>query len=364
MGTCKYCGKSTKLFSKSHKECEEKHSRGVAELQRLMAQFFQNPNSSSVQSERKQVISDCYLSAEDCGTCAISSVEQYAASLHRPYSASILQTIPQFLSVFGLSYDVVNKTGALARLSQKILKGHIADYFTGNIDINQMLSRNGKVKSVLSIPADLERETYYYMLNKAATNFLNDGLLSPQENMLINGFTQALNIQTNNLPAPYQNSDIAKITQANILTNLQNGVMPVTQVQLPILMAKGESLLWAYNNVNYYQEKVHKEFVGRHHGVSFKIAKGVYYRVGQSKGTPVEHSYMNNEGVGTLFVTNKNLIFNSPTKSLKIPFSKLVGVTPYSDGLEVHKDGAAKRIVFQGFDCWFVMNLLSMVNNI
>lgn len=49
-------------------------------------------------------------------------------------------------------------------------------------------------------------------------------------------------------------------------------------------------------------------------------------------------------------------------KRIKIPYKKIIGATPYSDGIEIHRDGAnAKRLTMQGFDPWFVMNLLSMI---
>ena len=89
--------------------------------------------------------------------------------------------------------------------------------------------------------------------------------------------------------------------------------------------------------------------------------KGVYYHTGRPKGHPIEHKYMEKVAVGDLYVTNQNLIFYSTEKGLKIPFKKLVGITPYSDGIEVLKDGNSKRMVFQGFDSWFIVNLLSMV---
>ena len=91
--------------------------------------------------------------------------------------------------------------------------------------------------------------------------------------------------------------------------------------------------------------------------------KGVYYRIGQSKGKPVEHSYMDKVGVGQLIITNQNIIFYSQEKSIRIPFKKIVGLVPYSDGIEVQKDGEnSKRMVFQGLDCWFIMNLLSQLS--
>lgn len=34
MAKCKYCGESAGFFSRSHKECEEKHTRGIDEIGR------------------------------------------------------------------------------------------------------------------------------------------------------------------------------------------------------------------------------------------------------------------------------------------------------------------------------------------
>lgn len=47
----------------------------------------------------------------------------------------------------------------------------------------------------------------------------------------------------------------------------------------------------------------------------------------------------------------------------KNTLQKIAGMTPYSDGIEIHQDGTkAQRQVFQGFDSWFMMNLLSNIN--
>ena len=48
--------------------------------------------------------------------------------------------------------------------------------------------------------------------------------------------------------------------------------------------------------------------------------------------------------------------------SIEYYAKKLIGMTPYSDGIELHQEGAkVKRLVFQGFDSWFMMNVLSLV---
>ena len=332
-------------------------------LKKLMEGYFNNPNNvATLLQNYPQMVKEYYLSKEDIVICSDYAINKYAETLHRPFSASILQVLTQFLIQFKVSYSEVDRSGAVTRLSQKIIKGHIADYFTGAIDINQMQARIHKVITVLPILPDALDEAYYYMLNKAADNFLKDGQLTAQEEHLLNQFMTILNIQVQKLPIEYQSGSITRIAQTGILNNVQAGNLPNQPSMLPIVLGKGESLLWTYNNVTLYQEKIEKEFVGRRGGFSIPIFKGISYRTGRFKGKPVEHSYMNNLGIGTLYITNKNLIFQSPTKAAKVPFDKLIGITPYSDGIELHKEGDSKRMVLQGFDSGFVMSLLQVIN--
>ena len=65
---------------------------------------------------------------------------------------------------------------------------------------------------------------------------------------------------------------------------------------------------------------------------------------------------------GGLILTNKNMIFYSPSKSIKIPYKKIIALAPYSDGVEVHRQTNQKRLILTGFDAWFLMNLLSTVD--
>lgn len=176
-------------------------------------------------------------------------------------------------------------------------------------------------------------------------------------------FSNSLSLPTRELPEAYRGSSIEKIEQSAILRQLQNGQMPMSRtLNYHIMLAQGECAIWTYDNVTLYQEKIVREWVNRRRGMSYRIMKGVYYHTGGSKGHPVEHSEMVNVGRGSLILTNKNIIFHSSTRTIKIPYKKLTGCTPYSDGIEIHMDRVkAPRQVFQGFDCWFMMNLLQII---
>lgn len=363
MGNCKYCGQSAGLFSKAHKECEAKHAQGVGEFSSICADFFNGGASySDVATKRISLQSTAFLSDEDVAQIGDSAIRTYTDSIRRPYTPRQLNAVDNFISALGVSYGNINRTGAVDCFAQKLLKGFMVDFFTDHLSLPAAQSRCQKVISTLPISNEAENEAYFYVLNKAAHNFLKDGMITDDEQRKIDEYVSTLALPMTNLPSTLNGSEIEKLAQASILKNFERGVLPAKVFSAPIMLGRGETILWTFNGVTLYQEKIEREWVGRNRGLSFRVCKGVYYRTGGSKGHAVEHSTMQPLGTGSLFITNKNLIFHSMMKAVKIPYKKIVGITPYSDGIEVHRDGAtAKRMTMQGFDPWFVMNLMSMI---
>ena len=71
------------------------------------------------------------------------------------------------------------------------------------------------------------------------------------------------------------------------------------------------------------------------------------------------------EDVGILGVTNKNVYFAGQRKAFRIPFTKIVALQPYSDGIGILKDGAtAKPMTFTTDDGWFAYNLISQLSHL
>ena len=350
MATCKYCGLSAGLFSQAHKECEERHQQGLDQLEKILRQYFSG--LQSVQSMRQAIVAlrkPTFLKKADVEQVAIKVLDAHGEQLRPPYNQQTLDKINDFINGLSLDRQVLNASGCLNRLGEKILKGYLASYFVSGTPIATIRGQEQQLDRVLPVTQDQKFDAYMHVLNRAAHNFLSNGLISDSEQQQIENYAQSLSLPLYDLPAQYQNTDIEKVNQAIIIKNLQRGLLPQGGVSLPVLLGKSEAVLWVYSGVTFYQEKIEREY--KHHGggFSFKVMKGGYYRT--------------NSGVGSLIITNKNIIFYAQTKSVKIPFKKIVGVTPYSDGLEVHKDGNAKRMVFQGFDSWFVMNILSFVSD-
>lgn len=365
MGTCKYCGKNAGLFSHAHKECEEKHKQGVSSLETAMRSYLMNSlDIRSLASQIQGVKNNNFITEPDIAISAAKCIDEYTERIHWPFQHKQLLQVQSFMNCIGVPYNTVNVNGSLDRLAMKMIRGFMAEYFTGQKPLQRSVQISHQITTALPISSDKEQEAYYDMLEQASRNFTKDGSLTTSEQQKIDEYVNTLRLSLTQLPAKYQNSDIQMLGQTKILTDLQQGRLPQTGIQAPIILTKDEVALWCYPAVTMYQEKTRREYVGRTGGYSFRIMKGVTYRTGGFRGHPVEHSYMDNMGIGSLYITNKNIIYMGQERSIKVPYKKIIGIQPYSDGMEVQRDGAnVKRLIFQGFDCSFVLNVINVINN-
>ena len=177
MGTCKYCGQSTMLFSRSHKECENKHEIAISEFEQVCSAFFAgNKSQSDIVNERNKLKSSSFLSDEDIVNIADKAIRAYTDSIRRPFVPSQLSLVDNFISAIGVSYANLNKNGAVDSFSQKLLKGFMVDYFTDQLTLQAAQKRCQRVSSTLPVNVANDANAYLYVFDRAAKNFLARGL--------------------------------------------------------------------------------------------------------------------------------------------------------------------------------------------
>ena len=362
MADCKYCGKEAGFLSRSHKMCEEKHDLGIQGLTSMLNKYFQGliPASRMGQNIIRNR-TPYFLSDDDVAIAASKAVTDFSAQLRLPYTQQILTIIIDFINNIGISYNKLNEKGVMDELGQKIMQAYLVEFFANGTPMTQINKNILNLNNIIPLDGQRQLDAHINVLNKAASNFMKNGYITDNEEKLINSFSSYMGLSLNNLPDKFANTDLEQVGQMIILNNVKKGKFPQNNISVPVLLGRGEHALWVYHNITMLQEKIQREYRGRNGGFSFRIVKGITYRTGQFRGRPVEYSYMENIGNGSLVVTDKHLYFHCPTASVKIPFSKLIGVTPYSDAIEIHKEEAKpKRIVFKGLDSWFIMNLISI----
>lgn len=194
---------------------------------------------------------------------------------------------------------------------------------------------------------------------EAIDKFLDDGIFSTEEETKVVEFIKVFNLQQEDLNKHgYYN----KVVQASILRSLLNGIIPEGKVSItgtnPFNFFQSEKLIWYYNNATFYELKTNTQYQGNSSGISLKIMKGVYYRIGQFKGNPVQTLEMKLISTGILALTDQNIYFSSPVKNLRIPYKQILSFQNYSDGIGIQEDKvSAKPKAFGNIDGWFVYNV-------
>jgi hypothetical protein len=115
--------------------------------------------------------------------------------------------------------------------------------------------------------------------------------------------------------------------------------------------------------VAYYEEKIHRTYLGGHGGLSFRVAKGITLHTGSYQGRRIETAELVLLAAGLLGITSKHIYFAGRTKAFRTPYAKIVAFTPYTDGLGICQDGAnAKPQLFRtpsGLDLYNLVTMLA-----
>ena len=112
---------------------------------------------------------------------------------------------------------------------------------------------------------------------------------------------------------------------------LPDGTLPIV-VSTSLITSSGET---CHNsrpaNLVTFKNKV-VGYAGGNAGISLRIAKGVTYRVGSSKGAPIRRN-VEESFPGTLSITNQRIIFVAPKGGFDKKIAALSSMTPCEDGI-------------------------------
>ena len=185
---------------------------------------------------------------------------------------------------------------------------------------------------------------------------MEDGVLDEDEEQRLIKLQDKFGLTQSELDAT---GAVQKVAKAGVLRDVLSGVIP-ERINLagavPFNLQRGEKVVWAFPNSKYLEDKTRRQYVGGSRGVSVRIMKGVYYRVGDFKGESIEHTERVHVDSGLVALTNKHIYFAGPETSLRIPYSKIVSFQPFSNGIGIVRDArSAKPQLFETGDGWFAV---------
>ena len=229
--------------------------------------------------------------------------------------------------------------------------------YDSNEPFGEIIEKSKAIANECFINEQIRTKALVEGITALVNKFLDNGVISLDEQKTMNAIVTSMD---------YNFSEINERVQKGIvLRNLTEGKIQECKLDgCPINFEKDEVLVYAFGGVVFYEMTEVRHYEGGSSGVSFRVAKGLYFRTSAFKGYPVISDTLKLKGVGMLFITDKNVYFYSETKSEKIPLKKVIATTNYSDGIGIQKDGktskpAVFKMVVHPEDGWFVCNVVS-----
>lgn len=129
-----------------------------------------------------------------------------------------------------------------------------------------------------------------------------------------------------------------ELARFRLLYEIDRGNLPQAQPS-GLVLKKAETPHWAEPAALVEEKVVRREYVGGSSGVSIRVAKGVTYRVGQTRGQLVSETGIVPVSRGKFVLTNQRVAFLGDRKSFSIPWNKILDFQLFSNGARVSKDG-------------------------
>ena len=159
-----------------------------------------------------------------------------------------------------------------------------------------------------------------------ADNALADDHLTEDEEDALAAVAEAMGFEQDDFERSgiYPRLQVAKVNDGRLPT-----------VSEPNLIAKQGEVVHLEASAALLKEVTQREFRAGSQGFSFRVAKGVRYRVGSTRGRLVTVGTIDSQvaDTGLLSVTNRRVVFLGDRKTIDMPYAKLAGMHLFSDAI-------------------------------
>jgi hypothetical protein len=134
---------------------------------------------------------------------------------------------------------------------------------------------------------------------------------------------------------------------------------------IPILLGKDEKCYVKIDDVELYEDRAVRDTVGGYDGFSFRIARGVSYRIGGFRARGESHMEKRLIDRGMFYITNKRYIFDGSSKNIEGDLKKVISIEAYSDGIKISRANKRDEVFAGNMDGEYIGAVISgIVKNI
>ncbi len=192
-----------------------------------------------------------------------------------------------------------------------------------------------------ALPEDKRQQLHLETLHDFLEGALKDDHLTVQEEARMNDIAGALGIDQTMFAAEFDD-----LMPQMIVARVNDGRLPV--LPEPQIILKTGELAHISTNAGLLKEVTVREYRGGYSGFSFRVVKGVRYHTGGARGqSVVVGQRIDIEDTGVLTITSQRAVYTGARKTIEMPYTKLVTLNVFDDGVRFHLSNRKNAPLFQ-----------------
>lgn len=135
--------------------------------------------------------------------------------------------------------------------------------------------------------------------------------------------------------------DKKELARLRLLNEIQLGNMPTITVA-NLVTQKGEKIYWVEPVIMAEEKVIRRRYEGGSQGMSFRIMKGVSYRVGGHRGHITSETGVVAVSDGEMVITSKRIVFRGDKKSFATKLDNLLDTQLFTNGFQFSENNKSK----------------------
>ena len=363
-GTCPLCNQKAGILSREHPECRRAFQAGWHEMVQLAADAAGSPDFDEGHLRLTlSAVAKISYGNEDTVNQALEEGWKQGVD-HSMADGIITQEeearLREFRDQLALGSDTADSGGMahLDRASQErlMLDARLAAIavFDGGAHLDSLT----ETLRQSNLSQGDQTKVLVQAWEAAVEGALEDGLFTLDEENALNRYINHFNLTQHQLDAHGVHTSLIK---AAVIRDITEGIVPQRQNiqgRVPFNLMKSETLVWVMDGVEYHETVTRRERRGSSHGLSIRVARGVYYRPGTFRSRNVEWDETVHQDTGLLGFTTKHIYFSGAKKKFRVRYDRIVDFEPFDDGFGLMREAqTAKPQSFRTGDGWFAFNL-------
>lgn len=260
--------------------------------------------------------------------------EFYAVYLNYCLRNGILNDI-DFDNLNHLKSILSLKNDSVTKLSYRIGEIVYRRFFDKAISNGRLIRREEDFLEKIEKDLELSKTLVNAIANESKRNFIQNYAeniikkqeLSPETECEINNICESLNIDL-----LFSKETKKQLEKLKLYWKIEH--YPLSAIVSDIVIQKSEQCYFRIDSVKWYEVKslLQKPL---HYNVNIKTLKAFYLKSNAQKTNNYNYRYIDS---GSLYLTNKRIIFTGRHRDINIRFEKILGLIPKSDGVEINKE--------------------------